>query len=227
MDALRRYFFRPRMLRDMSNGSLKTSYLGLPSELPIYIAPAAMAKMGHPLGEVNLTKAAGQHGIIQSVSQVLSRSTLIRLMMNLDLCKHELLIGRDFRGQNGVSGLILSGLCSPGCKPFRVLSYTSQQIYIDKKREVTAELLRHVESLGVKAIIFTVDVGWWSKRTIEARVNKPLPKEFLGAFMASGGEQDRNLSWDDIAWIRVGIHGTLISNSMLRTGSVTQSFRSL
>lgn len=35
--------------------------------MPIMISPAAMAKLGHPLGEVNLTKAAGTHGIIQIV----------------------------------------------------------------------------------------------------------------------------------------------------------------
>jgi L-lactate dehydrogenase (cytochrome) len=67
VEALRRYCFRPRMLRAMSNGSLKTSFLGYESELPIYIAPAAMCKLGHPLGEINLTKAAGDLGIIQSV----------------------------------------------------------------------------------------------------------------------------------------------------------------
>jgi len=68
MEALRRYFFRPRILRDMSNGSTKISFLGITSELPIYIALAAMAKLGHPLGEVNLTKAARDYGIVQSVS---------------------------------------------------------------------------------------------------------------------------------------------------------------
>jgi L-lactate dehydrogenase (cytochrome) len=67
VEPLHRYCFRPRMLRDMSNGSLKTSFLGYESELPIYIAPAAMCKLGHPLGEINLTKAAGDLGIIQSV----------------------------------------------------------------------------------------------------------------------------------------------------------------
>lgn len=67
MEALRRYFFRPRVLRDMSNGSTRTSFLGITSELPIYIAPAAMAKLGHPLGEVNLTRAAGDCGIVQAV----------------------------------------------------------------------------------------------------------------------------------------------------------------
>jgi L-lactate dehydrogenase (cytochrome) len=29
-----------------------------------------MAKLGHPLGEVNLTRAAGKYGIIQMVSEL-------------------------------------------------------------------------------------------------------------------------------------------------------------
>jgi isopentenyl diphosphate isomerase/L-lactate dehydrogenase-like FMN-dependent dehydrogenase len=41
--------------------------LGMHVSLPIYISPAAMAKLGHPLGEVNLTRGAGECGIIQGV----------------------------------------------------------------------------------------------------------------------------------------------------------------
>lgn len=41
--------------------------LGMPVALPIYVSPAAMAKLGHPLGEVNITRAAGKAGIIQGV----------------------------------------------------------------------------------------------------------------------------------------------------------------
>ena len=44
--------------------------MGLKSTLPIFISPAAMAKLGHPLGEVNLTKGAGRCGIVQGVSQL-------------------------------------------------------------------------------------------------------------------------------------------------------------
>lgn len=67
-EAWRRYFFRPRILRDTSYGSTATTFLGIPTAMPIFIAPAAMAKLGHPLGEVNLTKAAGDFGIIQAIS---------------------------------------------------------------------------------------------------------------------------------------------------------------
>ena len=66
-DAFLRYFFRPRILRDVTNGSTETEWMGIKSELPIFICPAAMAKLGHPLGEVNLTKGAGRCGIVQGV----------------------------------------------------------------------------------------------------------------------------------------------------------------
>jgi L-lactate dehydrogenase (cytochrome) len=52
----------------MSDETTETTILGFPSSIPVMISPAAMAKLGHPLGEVNLTKGAGSQGIIQIVS---------------------------------------------------------------------------------------------------------------------------------------------------------------
>lgn len=40
---------------------------GLPSSLPIFVAPAALARLGHTDGETNLTRAAGAEGIPQGV----------------------------------------------------------------------------------------------------------------------------------------------------------------
>lgn len=51
----------------MSHGDTTTTILGIPVSMPVMISPAAMAKLGHPLGEVNLTKAAGTEGVIQMV----------------------------------------------------------------------------------------------------------------------------------------------------------------
>ena len=51
----------------MSHETTETTILGYPSSIPVMISPAAMAKLGHPLGEVNLTKAAGTQGVIQMV----------------------------------------------------------------------------------------------------------------------------------------------------------------
>ena len=68
IDAFKRYYFRPRILHNVTEGSTETTFMGIKSSLPVFISPAAMAKLGHPLGEVNLTKGAGETGIVQGVS---------------------------------------------------------------------------------------------------------------------------------------------------------------
>jgi isopentenyl diphosphate isomerase/L-lactate dehydrogenase-like FMN-dependent dehydrogenase len=66
--AYRRIRFRPRVLRKVGEVDPSTEILGVKSTLPIFIAPAALAKLGHPLGEVNLTRGAGETGILQVIS---------------------------------------------------------------------------------------------------------------------------------------------------------------
>jgi L-lactate dehydrogenase (cytochrome) len=62
------------MFIDVTNCDTTTTLLGLPSSSPFFIAPAALAKLGHPGGEVNLTKAAGKAGLIQAMSNNASQS---------------------------------------------------------------------------------------------------------------------------------------------------------
>jgi len=66
--AFDRYYLRPRILHNVTDGSTNTKFMGMETSIPVFISPAAMAKLGHPLGEVNLTKGAGTMGIIQGVS---------------------------------------------------------------------------------------------------------------------------------------------------------------
>jgi L-lactate dehydrogenase (cytochrome) len=63
-----RFFFRPRVLRPLSTLNTCTTLLSTPTSLPIFISPAALARMGHPLGEINLVRGAHRTGIIQIVS---------------------------------------------------------------------------------------------------------------------------------------------------------------
>ena len=44
-----------------------TLFGGLVSSLPIFICPAALYRLGHPDGEMNAVRAAGQEGIVKSV----------------------------------------------------------------------------------------------------------------------------------------------------------------
>ena len=60
------FFARMRKISEISMST--TMFGGLESSLPIFIAPAALARLGHPDGEMNLVRAAGSEGILQGVS---------------------------------------------------------------------------------------------------------------------------------------------------------------
>ncbi|KAI6046349.1 glyoxylate dehydrogenase [Pisolithus marmoratus] len=51
-----------------------TTILGHKSSLPVYISATALGKLGHPDGELNLTRAAGKHGVIQMIPTLASCS---------------------------------------------------------------------------------------------------------------------------------------------------------
>ncbi|KIY44772.1 hypothetical protein FISHEDRAFT_50682 [Fistulina hepatica ATCC 64428] len=72
--AFHRIWFRPRILRDVTTVDWSTTILGHPSRMPIYITATALGKLGHPDGELNLTRAAAKHGIIQMIPTLASCS---------------------------------------------------------------------------------------------------------------------------------------------------------
>src|SRR5437762_9656519 len=72
--TFRKVLFRPRVFIDVAKCDTSTTALGLPMSSPIFIAPVALAKLGNPEGEINLTKGAGIAGIAQAMSTYASNS---------------------------------------------------------------------------------------------------------------------------------------------------------
>ncbi|KAI0090708.1 glyoxylate dehydrogenase [Irpex rosettiformis] len=72
--AFQRVWFRPRILRDVSSVDWSTTILGCKSSLPLYISATALGKLGHPEGELTLTRAAANHGVIQMIATLASCS---------------------------------------------------------------------------------------------------------------------------------------------------------
>ena len=66
--AFSRFFFNPRVLRPISVCDPSTTILGYKSTIPVFVSGAALAKLGHPLGEANITRGCGKTGTIQMVS---------------------------------------------------------------------------------------------------------------------------------------------------------------
>ncbi|KAJ7099534.1 glyoxylate dehydrogenase [Mycena belliarum] len=72
--AYQRVWFLPRILRDVTSIDPSTTILGQKSSLPIYISATALGKLGHPDGELNLTRAAAKYGVIQMIPTLASCS---------------------------------------------------------------------------------------------------------------------------------------------------------
>ncbi|EKM81155.1 hypothetical protein AGABI1DRAFT_112847 [Agaricus bisporus var. burnettii JB137-S8] len=72
--AYHRIWFRPRILRNVAKVDWSTTILGNPSSMPVYITATALGKLGHPEGELNLTRAAAKHGVIQMIPTLASCS---------------------------------------------------------------------------------------------------------------------------------------------------------
>lgn len=72
--AFHKIWFRPRVLIDVEKIDISTTMLGTNCDAPFYVTATALGKLGHPEGEVVLTKAAHKHNIIQMIPTLASCS---------------------------------------------------------------------------------------------------------------------------------------------------------
>lgn len=70
----RSILLRPRVFVDCTECSLKTSILGNNVGLPIYVSPAAMARLAHPVGEAGIASACSKFNALQIISKNASMS---------------------------------------------------------------------------------------------------------------------------------------------------------
>lgn len=72
--AFHKIWFRPRVLVDVETVDISSTMLGVPVAVPLYVTATALGKLGHPDGEICLTKAAGTHDVIQMIPTLASCS---------------------------------------------------------------------------------------------------------------------------------------------------------
>ncbi|KAF2092878.1 hypothetical protein NA57DRAFT_81810 [Rhizodiscina lignyota] len=70
----RQILLRPRIFVDCTNCDTSTTFLGHKVNLPIYVSPAAMARLAHPAGENGIAKAAAKYGALQVISNNASQT---------------------------------------------------------------------------------------------------------------------------------------------------------
>ncbi|KAJ5216802.1 hypothetical protein N7468_009810 [Penicillium chermesinum] len=67
-EAYRSILLRPRVFRDVTRADLGTTVLGHKVGIPIYVSPAAMARLGHPAGEAGIAEGCRSFGALQIIS---------------------------------------------------------------------------------------------------------------------------------------------------------------
>ncbi|OTB13534.1 hypothetical protein K445DRAFT_24707 [Daldinia sp. EC12] len=70
----RSILLRPRVFVDCTECSLETSILGNKVGLPIYVSPAAVARLAHPSGEAGIARACSKFNALQIISKNASMS---------------------------------------------------------------------------------------------------------------------------------------------------------
>lgn len=66
--VFKKVLLRPRVFKDVVNVDTSSSISGYKTSMPIFISPAAMARLAHPSGESGIANAAGEQGVAQIIS---------------------------------------------------------------------------------------------------------------------------------------------------------------
>ncbi|CAI7604214.1 unnamed protein product [Penicillium glandicola] len=67
-EVFRSIQLRPKVFVDCTECDLNTKLLDNPVSIPIYVCPAAMARLGHPSGEAGIAEACRSFGALQIIS---------------------------------------------------------------------------------------------------------------------------------------------------------------
>ncbi|KAN0116872.1 cytochrome b2 [Hyaloscypha variabilis] len=106
--AFQNVSLRSRVLRNVEIINTSTMILGQKTSMPVFVSPAAIAKLAHPLGECAIASGVGKEGLIQVVSTSSSMSiedimyarvekeqpVFFQLYVNRDINKSKALIRR-------------------------------------------------------------------------------------------------------------------------------------
>ena len=182
--ALSSIILRPRIFKDVEKVSTSITLLKgtQPSSLPLFVSPAAMARLAHPDGECGIARACGKHGIIQAVSNNASQSI------------EHIASARVFPKQPQWFQLYVQTSRSKSeavLKRVNEAGYTAIVLTLDAPTPGKREADERVKNLGNTASAISGE-----------GVSNPTtsPGEGLGRALFAGTAP--NITWDDLPWLR-------------------------
>ena len=205
-EAYRRIEFNPTVLRGVSEADLSTTLLGVPSSMPLALAPTGFTRMMQHEGEPAVARAAERAGITYALStlgtstpeDVAATAPGLNRWFQLYLFKD-----RDF-GQD-----LLSRAQSGG--------YSAVMLTVDTA--VAGARLRDVRNgltippaITLKTLF---DMAWHPAWWYNVLTTEPLEFATFRNFDGTVAELvtqifDPNLNWSDLDWVRQHWHGPLV-----------------
>ena len=205
-EAYRRIEFNPTVLRGVSEADLSTTLLGVPSSMPLALAPTGFTRMMQHEGEPAVARAAERAGITYALStlgtstpeDVAATAPGLNRWFQLYLFKD-----RDF-GQD-----LLSRAQSGG--------YSAVMLTVDTA--VAGARLRDVRNgltippaITLKTLF---DMAWHPAWWYNVLTTEPLEFATFRNFDGTVAQLvtqifDPNLNWSDLDWVRQHWHGPLV-----------------
>jgi isopentenyl diphosphate isomerase/L-lactate dehydrogenase-like FMN-dependent dehydrogenase len=180
--AYERVRLKPRTLRDISKADLRTTVLGQKTAMPIMISPTAFHCMAHPEGEVATARAAGNAGIIMTLSTLATRSIEEVMAEATGTVWFQLYFYKD---REATLSLVQRAE-SAGCKAIALT--VDAQVWGRRERDVRNRF-RLPKGLSMKNLL--------------AMEKGQFPKEESGSGLASyvTWQFDPGLSWKNVEWL--------------------------
>ena len=186
-----------RVLVDVSQRDLSVEMFDQKISMPVLVAPTAFHRLAHPEGELATARAAVAAGTVMVLSSLSTTSM------------EEVAAAAD-----PAPGVM------PNCSRCRVPGPLWFQLYINKNRGFTRDLVARVECAGYRRWLVTVDSPEWGRRERRRRnafhlppginaVNllpsnergEALSHQGAGMGHAFGWMLDASLTWKDVEWL--------------------------
>lgn len=171
--------------------------LGTKVSAPFYVTATALGKLGHPEGEVVLTRSSHVHNVVQMIPTLAS-------------CSFDEIV--DARQGDQVQWL---------------------QLYVNKNREITKNIVKHAEARGCKGLFITVDAPQLGRREKDMRSkfddagsnvqSEDSVDRSQGAARAISSFIDPALSWKDIPWFQSITNMPIILKGVQRVEDVIRA----
>jgi L-lactate dehydrogenase (cytochrome) len=178
-----RILLRPRVMRRVDTISTKTSLIGHEMSFPLFVSPAAMARLIHPDGELAIARACQTRNILQSISNNASYSVqeiisqeevkghpfIFQLYVNRDRKASEKLMAKLTSFPN-IKGIMVTADAAAAGK-----READERVRVDQSQSYQSPMMSQAAKADKRG-------GGYGR--------------LMGNFI------DPNLCWEDIAWIR-------------------------